>query len=203
MMRRAVGLFMIALGALGLGASLVDWQNVEGLRSSNTAPPETIPAGESTDGGATSDDDVGQPADTIERASVTENDAAAVKLFEQEDRLETSGPRPSADVAPGSEIVDEDAGHADFLVTLSEPAERPIVIIFSTIDLSADDGEDYRSQRGTLTFKPGMVSAEIRTPLVDDEIKEDDEQFAIILNGAPEVVDVRNRRATATIRDND
>ncbi len=135
--------------------------------------------------------------------AVTERSPASVKIFEREDGTEPSAPTLWADIAAGSETVSEDSVHAKFLLTLSEPSDRSVVIIFSTIDLSATDQEDYRSQRGTVTFEPGVVSAEIRTSLVDDDIEEKDEQFAIVLNGAPNTVNFRNRRAAVTIKDDD
>ncbi|MEM8950704.1 MAG: Calx-beta domain-containing protein, partial [Pseudomonadota bacterium] len=134
---------------------------------------------------------------------ITEVSPANVRIFDNRTRSEDAEPPLWADISAASAVVDEDSGYANFLVTLSEPAERSVVIIFSTVSLSANDEEDYLSQRGTVTFEPGVVSAEIRTPLVDDDIKEDDEQFAIVLNGAPGIVSFKSRRVTATIRDND
>lgn len=128
---------------------------------------------------------------------------ANVKVFERDYRDDQPAAPLLAEIAARSEIVDEGSGYADFRVTLSEPAERSVVIIFSTLDLSAKDREDYQSQRGTVTFEPGVMSADIRTPLVDDDVKEEDEQFAIILNGAPGIVSFKSRRVTATIRDDD
>jgi hypothetical protein len=128
---------------------------------------------------------------------------ANVKVFEQPEARKDSDLLPWVDVSPTSGTVDEGVGSANFLVTLSEPAESPIIIIFSTINDSAESDKDYKSQRGMVTFKPGVVSAEIKTPIVDDEEQEGDERFSIVLNGAPDVVNFRNRRAMAIIKDND
>lgn len=135
--------------------------------------------------------------------AATVSDSAQVKVFEPTDPAAASDALPWVEVTPISESVNEDNGHANFVVTLSEPAESPIIIIFSTVNDTAESDLDYQSQRGMVTFKPGMVSAEIKTPLVDDQDKEDDEQFTIVLNGAPDVVNFKSRRATAIIKDND
>lgn len=135
--------------------------------------------------------------------SVAESSPANVKVFERDAEQDQSEPTLWAEITASSDTVDEDSGHANFLVTLSEPSDRSVVIIFSTVDLSANDREDYESQRGTVTFEPGVVSAEIKTPLLDDDIKEDDEQFAIVLNGAPGIVSFKSRRITTTIKDDD
>ncbi len=164
--------------------------------------------------GATDDDDATDAAlDNIRQnvefsretatGGVTEVSPANVRVFDNRSQSKDVEPELWAEISAASEVVEEDSGYANFLVTLSEPAERSVVIIFSTVNLSATDQEDYQSQRGTVTFEPGVVSAEIRTPLVDDDIKEDDEQFAIVLNGAPGIVNFKSRRVTATIKDND
>ena len=135
--------------------------------------------------------------------AVTERSPANVKVFERESQTEPAAPTLWADISTGSAFVSEDSGHANFIVTLSEPADRSVIIIFSTINLSANDQEDFQSQSGTVTFEPGVVSAEIRTRLIDDDVKEQDEEFAIVLNGAPNTVNFRNRRAAVVIKDDD
>lgn len=213
-MIRVAGLAMIAFGLLGLGLSLVDWKTFGAFRAEdgtarNVADVDEEPddqqaiAGARTDTATAEAHQASLPSKTADTNGVSASNPANVKVFEREDQGEQSPPTLWADISAGSDVVDEDSGHANFLVTLSEPAERSVVIIFSTVDLSAVDQEDYRSQRGTVTFEPGVVSAEIRTPLVDDDIKEDDEQFAIVLNGAPGIVSFKSRRVTTTIRDND
>ncbi|MGI9506624.1 MAG: Calx-beta domain-containing protein [Geminicoccaceae bacterium] len=147
--------------------------------------------------------EIAQPSEPEPKVDIVESGPASVKVFERDEPQDQTTPTLWAEISAGKDVVDEDSGHAHFLVTLSEPADRSVVIIFSTVDLSANDREDYESQRGTVTFEPGVVSAEIKTPLVDDDIKEDDEQFAIVLNGAPGIVSFKSRRITTTIRDND
>jgi len=222
---RVAGLVMIALGLVGLGTSFIDWQAIGAKQPDETAatgePVVDETATTETTARETKADDTlvdgqennDEPVDVakvdatsstpVETNSVDGQPPGNVKIFERDNQPEQAEPTLWASITAASEIIDEDSGHANFLVTLSEPADRSVVIIFSTIDLSASDQEDYRSQRGTVTFEPGVVSAEIKTPLVDDDIKEDDEQFAIILNGAPGIVQFKSRRITATIRDND
>lgn len=231
-MVRIFGLTMILLGAVGIGASLVDWRTIGSVetdgeagsttttRQGTDSPAEddgrqaTELAEKPDDGASAKSASATQASGTAAKNAPPEGEASAifvterrdpanVKVFEQESRIGDEGPTLWADISAASEVVSEGSGQANFLVTLSEPADHSVVIIFSTVDLSASDDEDYRSQRGTVTFQPGVVSAEITTPLVDDDIKEEDEQFAIVLNGAPGIVSFKNRRITATIRDND
>lgn len=190
-------------------------ENGEG--STDQGPEPTTATDDATQQASADDTDVGdltdaalenvrmnvQPLEATGTSKVAKLSPANVRVFETAGQTNETEPLLWAEISAASEIVSEDSGHANFLVTLSEPAERSVVIIFSTINLTANDPEDYLSQRGTVTFEPGVVSAEIHTPLVDDDIKEADEQFAIVLNGAPGIVSFKSRRVTTTIKDND
>lgn len=221
-MMRAFGLAMILLGAAGLGLSMIDWPSNDVVRAKSETAPDVSETPEDTaeNTNETTDENTDAGRATTQAAldnvlkdvqsqgteasgDVAELSPANVRVFEPQAEEQTPAPVLWAEISAASEVVSEGSGYADFLVTLSEPAERSVVIIFSTINLSANDREDYQSQRGTVTFEPGVVSAEIRTPLVDDDIKEDDEQFAMILNGAPGIVTFKNRRVTTTIQDDD
>lgn len=221
-MGRAIGFLFISLGLVGLGLTLVDWSALQkewGSRSTeqiaaaeeeSTSPdserkakelaPANSPPASSSPASSSKESDA--PSEQDEPTIVTELDSGNVKIFDRADQSATDS-LPWVDIAPSDDSVSEDSDHVSFLLTLSEPVERPIIIIFSTVDGSARSDEDYLGQRGTVTFKPGIVSAEIRTPLIDDQVEEDDEQFAMVLNGAPGIVNLKNRRAKATIKDND
>jgi len=239
-MGRVAGLAMILLGALGLGASVVDWRQIEAFwgaendrnaevqneenqnieANDEASPTDNVLSSAGANAAETSRDSVdidntdlaeADPAE-LDSAIAGAADAAAtettpgskasptaiaavnganVKVFEQPDQGGEAKTLPWVDVAASNETVDEGNGFANFVVTLSEPADSPIIIIFSTVNDSAESDVDYQSQRGMVTFKPGIVSAEIQTPLVDDQDKEGDERFTIVLNGAPDVVNFR------------
>ena len=227
MMGRVLGLSMIMVGMLGLGMSLVDWSTLKSpwrsksgksaiiaLQDAPTdeknqeslspgAPPEAAGDGQpAPERSIVRDVEAQTPNDQIGTTTVTQKETASVRVIDR-DPSAISTPKLWVDISTGRDEVSEDSGYANFVVTLSEPAPQPIVLIFTTIDGSARDGEDYRAQRGTVTFEPGIGSAEIRTLLIDDQVQENDEQFAIVLNGSPNIVNLRHRRATVTIKDND
>ncbi len=199
MMTRVIGLVLIVLGALGVGLSQLDEDTLRSLaltrEDESPAPQESEqePAPQAVDV-------VDEPAAAPQITSV---DSADVEIFERSAPPTNPEALPWVDVTSSSEAVLEDDNQASFVVTLSKPTKRPIVIIFSTVDGSAESKNDYIAQRGIVTFDPGIVSAEINTPLVDDDKKEPDETFTIVLNGAPNAVNFRNRQATTIIRDND
>jgi len=226
-MGRAIGLLLIVLGLTGIGLAQIDWSAADKDAASrqaeeatavaaaakqsepdaaDAAEPEIENASAQAENNPTGEADLQEvavePSEQVATATITESEAGDIKVF---DYAEPSSDEtlPWVDIAAGSEAFSEDSDHASFILTLSEPVERPIIIIFSTVDGSARSDEDYLSQRGTVTFEPGMVSAEIRTPLVDDQEAEGDEQFAMVLNGAPSIVKLRSQRIRAIIKDND
>lgn len=87
-----------------------------------------------------------------------------------------------ADVASGE-------GHsvttqAVFTVRLSQAAELPVTVSFSTADGTASASADYASASGTLTFQPGEISKAISIAVQGDTVVELDETFFVNLSNA-------------------
>lgn len=75
------------------------------------------------------------------------------------------------------------ARSAFFMVTLSAPSRRPVSVHYATGNGTATASDhDYRSVAGTLTFRPGQVSARIAVPIFGDTRPEADEAFVIRLS---------------------
>jgi hypothetical protein len=89
----------------------------------------------------------------------------------------------------------EDAGTATFTVTV----DGPMVINFTTANVSATSNSDYLLTSGTLTFT-AAGSQTIIVPIVDDTLDEQTETFQVVLSdtGGTEI-----RRGLGTIVDND
>ncbi len=83
--------------------------------------------------------------------------------------------------------VAEGAGEVRFVVTLDRPSGAEVTVGYATADPAgspdpvAEAGIDYDSVSGTLTFAPGEVSRTIRVPIIDDDLDEPDETFALVL----------------------
>ena len=73
---------------------------------------------------------------------------------------------------------------ATFTVTLSAPDTHPIVVDYSTGDLTARAGEDYVSTSGILTFAPGETVKTISVPVNGDTIYEPSEFYVVQLANA-------------------
>ena len=98
--------------------------------------------------------------------------------------------------------VVEGEGVARFTVSLDDVTLKPVILVYQTLEGTAESGADYHSMRGALTFERGEISKVIEVPVVDDGIDEPDETFTVLIGGALNAELVRSV-ATATILDDD
>ena len=79
------------------------------------------------------------------------------------------------------------------------------MVEYESADVDALAGVDYSSNNGTLTFVPGgPLTQTIQFALLDDQIKEPDETFNVVLaNEMNAQISNSEGRATATIIDNE
>ena len=102
----------------------------------------------------------------------------------------------------------EGAGEVRFAVTLDGPSAAEVTVGYATADPAgsldpvAGAGMDYESTSGTLTFAPGEVSRMIGVQVLDDELDEPDETFALVL-ADPRGATLGRGSALGTIRDDD
>ena len=102
----------------------------------------------------------------------------------------------------GDVTVDEDAGEAQFEVSLNTNSRYDISIDYTTADGTALAGSDYTAASGTLTIDSGSRTGTISVPVLDDEIDEPDESFTVTLSGATNAT-IADSQGAATITDND
>lgn len=115
-------------------------------------------------------------------------------------QFEKSGPRF---VEPKVEDVVEDGEEVVFQFHLDRPAERPLVILYAATNDTAHAGKDFEPMSGVVTFVAGSEYAEVRVPLIDDDQRENIEQFHLFLSSDPEIIQFSRRQVAATINDND
>ncbi|MCU0624781.1 MAG: hypothetical protein MUF53_13095, partial [Gemmatimonadaceae bacterium] len=87
-------------------------------------------------------------------------------------------------------------------VTLSAPAEGPVVVRYATQNGSAAAGQDYVAQRGSVVFAPGTAAQEIRIQIAGDRRVEADETFALRLVSATGAA-IADARGLVTIVNDD
>ena len=97
----------------------------------------------------------------------------------------------------------EDKAVLRFELRLSRPAEKEVAVIFSTIDGTAKADLDYEQQSGVMIIEPGVASAMLETPLINDQSAEGDEEFILVLSVDPAVATVQSGPIVAQIQDDD
>ncbi len=91
---------------------------------------------------------------------------------------------------------------AEIVVTLNQASANTVTVDFATTDGTALAGEDYTATTGTLTFDPGETQKTITVPILDDDIREAEENFAVDLsNPTGATIDVD--RSVVTVADDD
>lgn len=98
--------------------------------------------------------------------------------------------------------VDEDAGVANVIVSLSEAPTTAVSVIASTSSGTAQSGIDFVGASTTLAFLPGVTSQTFSVNLIDDSDVESEEQFFVTL-GTPNGATIDDGTAVVTIEDDD
>ena len=97
----------------------------------------------------------------------------------------------------------EDGAALVFDVSLSKPIDIEILLLYSTVDGTAEAGSDYEPLQGSLLLKPGDTSAEVRIPVVDVQLAESDESFELLVTSDMDLEEFQILRAVGTIYDNE
>jgi hypothetical protein len=114
----------------------------------------------------------------------------------------TFPPSPPNVSLSDSVIVNETGGPTvNFTVSLSAPTNHRTNINYSTSNGTAESGSDYTSSSGTLILEPGVTSATISIPIIDDNLDEADETLSLNVSASPGIVTHGPR--TVTILDDD
>jgi hypothetical protein len=98
----------------------------------------------------------------------------------------------------------ENAGNANFTVTLSNPSASTVRATYSTTDGSATSPSDFTAQSAkTVSFAPGEISKQISIPVVNDNNPEQTEQFTVNLSSPTGGATLGDSHGTGTIQDED
>lgn len=89
-----------------------------------------------------------------------------------------------------------------FQVTMNKPWDQEVRVNFATEEITAGDGTDYIGNSGTLSFSAGERSGVILVEVIGDTIKEEDEQFSVILS-SPFNATLQVEQGIGTIRNDD
>src|SRR5919106_1040721 len=155
---------------------------------------QSLAAGE--DQGPASDEEP-SPAMREEQslAAVDENQSPGAG----EDQSGATGEEQSPAVKASVDPAEPGAGAMVFRIELSRPAERTVVLIYGTVEGTAKAGEDFEPQQGVVTLAPGIKSAEVHVPLIEQASSTGEKRFELFLTADPKVAEVVDRRIIATI----
>ena len=98
--------------------------------------------------------------------------------------------------------VGEGDGSAAFAVTLSNAGSLEVTATYATMNGTAMARQDYEAATGTLRIAPGETKGTITVPILEDNVKEEDETFTLALSGAQNA-SLGSATGTGTIVDND
>jgi hypothetical protein len=104
-------------------------------------------------------------------------------------------------VTASSPVAREGDGEARVHIRLSEAAAGEVQVAVRSVDGSALAGFDYAPVDTVLTFAPGQLQVEVLVPLVLDAIREDDEQFGLVLDPLNTGWGAARRPATVWVSD--
>jgi hypothetical protein len=118
-----------------------------------------------------------------------------------------------ADLAPTVSTGDATVGEGEKSVSLNvgldfpgdtTGTERTVSVPWSTVPGTAEAGRDFTAGAGTARFAPGIEAVVVTVPILEDAVKEDDQDFIVRL-GTPEPGDVQVEKSesTVTIEDDD
>ncbi|NUT33967.1 MAG: hyalin, partial [Hamadaea sp.] len=99
-------------------------------------------------------------------------------------------------------VVDENAGNAAFIVSLSGPAPFPVTAAYATANGTASAPGDYTTTNGVVAFSPGQTGKLITVPIVDDAVDENAETFTVTLS-SPSGAALTDPVGVGTILDQD
>ncbi|MEU8233538.1 Calx-beta domain-containing protein [Actinoplanes sp. NPDC048967] len=153
-------------------------------------------------------DSIDEPVETIElTATETAPSTVGYKTNVGVYRInDDAGDLPPA-VKVSSESIKEGEGSVDLDISLEFDAdttstEQTISVPWWTVDGSAKAGSDYTKSGGTATITPTHDSTTINVPILNDKIKESDEDFEVMLGKpGPAGVVVKQGTGSVTIMD--
>lgn len=156
---------------------------------------------------------VSEPAETVSLAA-----APAQLLAESDDKIGEEAGNVEPEEGPvsaaitGADLIEinatahatsESASTLDFDINLSKPAGHEIILLYSTVDGTAKSGVDYHAQSGVLVVPAGATSARLATPLIDDDVVEEEEFLTLFISVAPTAATVTDRQISGKIKDDD
>ena len=147
-------------------------------------------------------DTVDEFSETV-KLNLTNVDVGTIVRSQGIATIVSNDPPPTISVMNNNVVEGDGAGNSvAFLITLSQPSEKPISIDFATADGTAVAGADYVASSGTVSIPAGLPGTRVNVPIIADIIEEPTEAFTLNLSN-PVNVAINDGQASATIFDDD
>ncbi len=190
-----------------LAGELIDWS--EGIFELRVDEQLIRVADGAIIGEADGGSDIGGPLEALpKKAGHRVDDEVAIAAVAPATTDQTNDPTSAASggekiiMSASAEPTNEQDGAVVFTLQLSRPAPQAIVVIYSILEETADR-DDIGKGSGVITIQAGADTAEVRIPLVDDEVQEGSESFRLFLSSDPMLIELASNRIVALIEDND
>ncbi len=148
------------------------------------------------------DDENGVGTDLVQDVAIDGKQLAALSPTVDENG-DASSRSASVHLNVRADEVSETENIMLFRLSLSEPAQKSIVIIYSILDGTAVADADYKHRQGVLVFAPGETQKALAIEIIDDDDVEDAETFQLFVTADPNAVVIDTRTVEASIQDND
>ncbi len=112
-------------------------------------------------------------------------------------------PEDRVKITVTADVTSEEAEELVFEISSSKPWPDDIIVLYTTLDGTAEAGSDFESAKGIVRLPAGATSIQLTIPLINDEEAEDDEWLTLFLSSALDVATIPERKVVATIRDSD
>jgi hypothetical protein len=99
------------------------------------------------------------------------------------------------------DVAVSESGVALFPLTMTPASGRPVVIQFSTTNVTATAGTDYAATAGSVTLPPGSLPSSVSVPILADALDELDETFIATVDA--DFASTPDAEGEATIDDDD
>ncbi len=138
-------------------------------------------------------------------AVTTLNQPAASEAVDQAagGPLETSPEDGGPVLRIEADQAQEDANALIYRLTLSAPLGKPFYMAYSTLDGTAEAGEDFEAVRDVLVIPAGQQQAELLIPLIDNDQAEPDETVSLSVGASNRSVTIDRSGLESLIVDND
>jgi hypothetical protein len=137
--------------------------------------------------------------DGTETINSVENEFQTIDITESK---KINGSQPQISISNKSIEETDSNFNIEIPVTLDQSSTLPIMIDYSTEDISAMAGSDYVATSGTLTFDPGQTSKNITLTVLGDYDFELSESLKVKLSN-PTNAEFTNTESIVTITNND